>query len=249
MNFGSESEEVKLSNKQCAELLKQGGLMVRNIYDFDCPEKTHFWYVIKDRFGGMEELSSKMRNQVRRSFANYDFRMIGKDYLLENGYPIHHDATSSYRTKAQPPSRQEFEDDLNQGVENEFWGAFEKCSGKLVAFAKNQVLDSSCNYSVLKALPEHLKQYVYYGLIYEMNRYYLEERRLKFVNDGARSITQHSNIQDFLIDKFHFRKAYCHLAITYRPWLKIIVCLLYPFRSIIPIRKARILLFQEQMSR
>ena len=35
-----------------------------------------------------------------------------------------------------------------------------------------------------------------------MNRYYLEELKLKYVNDGARSITEHSNIQPFLIDTF-----------------------------------------------
>ncbi|CDA57052.1 unknown [Prevotella sp. CAG:604] len=41
--------------------------MVRNTYDFDCDKETLFWYVIKDKFGGMEELSSKKRNQVKKS--------------------------------------------------------------------------------------------------------------------------------------------------------------------------------------
>ena len=41
--------------------------MVRNTYDFDCDKETSFWYVIKDKFGGMEELSSKKRNQVKKS--------------------------------------------------------------------------------------------------------------------------------------------------------------------------------------
>ena len=41
--------------------------MVRNTYDFDCDKETSFWYVIKDKFGGMEELSSKKCNQVKKS--------------------------------------------------------------------------------------------------------------------------------------------------------------------------------------
>ncbi|MGM9704630.1 MAG: hypothetical protein ACI3YB_01395 [Prevotella sp.] len=49
-----------------------------------------------------------------------------------------------------------------------------------------------------------------------MNRHYLENRKLKFVSDGARSITNHSNIQPFLIDKFKFRKAYCNIRLTYK---------------------------------
>lgn len=51
----------------------------------------------------------------------------------------------------------------------------------------------------MKAIPKYQKLYVYYDLIYEMNRYYLEKRKVKYVNDGARSITNHSNIQLFLI--------------------------------------------------
>lgn len=42
-----------------------GGIFIRNVYDFDTNYETSFWYVIKDSFGGMEELSSKMRNQVK----------------------------------------------------------------------------------------------------------------------------------------------------------------------------------------
>ena len=71
-------------------------------------------------------------------------------------------------------------------------------------------------YRTMKAIPKYQKLYAYYDLIYEMNRYYLEKRKVKYVNDGARSITNHSNIQLFLIDKFKFRKAYCRLEITYK---------------------------------
>lgn len=52
---------------------------MRNAYDFDCHEATSFWYVIKDSFGGMEELSSKMRNQVRKSLKTYDVRRISRE--------------------------------------------------------------------------------------------------------------------------------------------------------------------------
>ncbi len=50
--------------------------MIRNAYDFDCPEITSFWYVIKDSFSGMEELSSKMRNQVKKCFKTMNVTKI-----------------------------------------------------------------------------------------------------------------------------------------------------------------------------
>lgn len=65
---------------------------------------------------------------------------------------------------------------------------------KLVAFCMNAVTAESCEYRTMKAIPKYQKLYAYYGLIYEMNRYYLEERKVKYVNDGARSISNHSNI-------------------------------------------------------
>lgn len=82
-----------------------------------------------------------------------------------------------------------------------------------------------------------------------MNRYYLEELGVKYVNDGARSITEHSNIQPFLIDKFHFRKAYCRLQVKYQWWVGIVVKLLYPFRKLIPVLKVKSILNMEAMSR
>ena len=100
----------------------------------------------------------------------------------------------------------------------------------------------------MKAIPAYQKQYAYYGLIYEMNRFYLEERKLKYVNDGGRSITNHSNIQPFLIEKFNFRKAYCNLDIHYKWWLGAIVKTLYPFRKLIKVRQAQSLLNMEAMA-
>ena len=101
----------------------------------------------------------------------------------------------------------------------------------------------------MKAIPKYQKLYAYYGLIYEMNRYYLEERGLKYVNDGARSITNHSNIQPFLIDKFNFRKAYCHIYIHYKLWLGIAIKILYPIRKMIPMTQVKALLEMESLSR
>ena len=50
-----------------------------------------------------------------------------------------------------------------------------------------------------------------------------------YVNDGARSISHHTNIQTFLIDKFKFRRAFVKLHIVYRWDIGLAIKILYPF--------------------
>ncbi len=193
----------KLTKKECGVLLKKGGFMIRNTYDFDTNRETSFWYVIKDNFGGMEELSSNTRNQIRRAFKTLDIQMIDKDILLKQGYDVYTAAFEKYKGNSQIMSRTEY-------------------------------------------LKTH---YPYYGLLYAMNQYYLEEKKLMYVSDGARSITEHSNIQSFLISKFKFRNAYCYLQIKYKWWLNILLSMLYPFRNQFNFAPIKAILNMESMHR
>ena len=249
-----ESKETLLSKSDINQLLDRGGWMVRNVYNFDTPNVTSFWYVIKDSFGGLEELSSGARRDVRRSLRTYDVLRITAAQLLEIGYPIYSSAQEAYRVKCDVISIEQYKnliESLASDSSKDFWVIRHKESGEYIALAINTVKEASCEYNVLKCKPKALRDGTqpYYGLIYEMNRYYLDELGLRYVNDGARSITEHSNIQPFLMQKFKFRKAYCNLKITYKWWLNIIIKLLYPFRKLIPIGRVKALLYMEGMAR
>lgn len=249
-----ESRECLLSKSEADKLLYKGGLMVRNIYNFDTPQETSFWYVIKDSFGGLEELSSSARRDVRKSLRTYDVFRISAKELLEIGYPIYSSAQESYRVKCDVMSLEQYQkmvEEYAASSDKEFWAIRHKETGEYTALAINTIKGTSCEYNVLKCKPLALKDGTqpYYGLIYEMNRYYLEEKGLKYVNDGARSITNHSNIQPFLISKFKFRKAYCNIKIHYKRWLGVVITVLYPFRKVIPVKKVSQLLAMEAMCR
>ena len=88
-----------------------------------------------------------------------------------------------------------------------------------------------------------------------MNQYYLNEKEFKHVNDGARSISHKTNIQDFLIEKFCFRKVSIIKYIHYNKKIKLLIQILYPLRHILsifsfgPIVKLNILLNQEFIRR
>jgi len=250
---GEPHKEVILSAIDYKPMLYggKGGFVIRNCYDFDCIDKTEFWHVIKDSFGGMDELSGKMRNQVRRSMRECDFRRMTYREVAEKGYKVYRASGEGYRIKPTIPSEEAFRQaTIDNGDKREYWGVFIKNTDVLIAYASNIVLEECAQYILLRADPSYQKQcYPYYGLIYEMNRYYLEEKGLKYVDDGARSVTEHSNIQPFLIEKFNFRKAYCHLNVYYNKWLRIAIFVLYPLRKIIHYRKIQLLLRLEYMAR
>lgn len=244
----------KLNQDDIRFLLSNGGVMVRNTYDFDCKEETSFWYVIKDSFEGMEELSSRCRGKVRRSLKTYDVRRVSAQELLAVGLPIYQEACKSYKVKADIITKQQFEDRIascEKAGNTDFWCLYDRTTCQAVALAINTVYGDCCEYNTLKCKPSAMRNstYPYYGLIYEMNRYYLEELKLKYVNDGARSITEHSNIQPFLIDTFHFRKAYCKLQVEYKWWMRVLITFLYPFRSKILYLPIRSLLRMESFAR
>lgn len=244
----------KVTYEEAKIILNQnGGWMLKNTYDFDCKKKTTFYYIIKDRFGGLEEFKSKVRNQIRKSLSTYDIKLISPDDYKKIALPIYNSAQQGYHKKAKLSTQ----DDINAAVMDaaqrgrEFWAVYKKDTSEPIALAICTIrMDegvSSCEYNVLKCDPFYLHNstYPYYGLIYKMNEYYLEERGISYVSDGARSITNHSNIQPFLEEKFNFRKAYCNLQVYYKPWFGFFVKTLFPFRVWIKNEKVASLLRQE----
>ena len=244
--------EPKLTRSEAYALLSQGGAFVRNTYDFDCKEETEWWYVIKDTFDGMKDVPSKYRGYMRKSIEKYEFKIVSKNYAIEECYETHKAAAGSYRVKAKIPTRERFEahvlalDDSSYDI----WVCIDKDSGRVAGFAFNHVVDDMCDYESMKFHPDFLKPVSpSYGLIYKMNEYYLANKGLSYVSDGARSITEHSEIQSFIVTKYHFRKAYCHVQMFYKWWFRIIVMALYPFRRVIRNTSVRAILKMEEIAR
>ena len=251
--FLEESEEKRLSTEDANALLKKRGLMVRNTYDFDTKEETSFWFIIKDNLEDISELSFSARRNIRRALRFYNIRKINVNEFSKKALPIINSAQKSYKVKSNITSKKEFETEVEQYKKDnnkEFWIVERKSDNEAVAIAINTIKKDSCEYDTMRCMPEalHDNSFPYHGLIYEMNRYYLGKRMLKYVNDGSRTVTEHSSFQDFLIHNFKFRKAYCKLRIHYKWWLSVVIKVLFPFRNIIPIRNLRGILTMEEYS-
>lgn len=196
----------------------------------------------------MEELPSKVRNQVKKSLRCYDIRRITAEEMESMGYDCYNLSRRRFGTGLDISHEQWHRQIFN--AEQDYWIAIENESGVVQALALNKRYDDYCDYITMGVNPDAPKStYPIYGLIYEMNRYYLEELNLRYVMDGARTITEHSNIQSLLEEKFKFRRAYCKLQIYYKPWVRVIVKMLYPFRHLVKDKKVRALLRQEEMTR
>ena len=250
---GAPHEEPQLAENEWEALLKQGGLMVRNTYDFDCKEETSFWNLIKDQFGGLDELTGNTRNRVGKSLQSLRFEKIGFETIESSGYPILKATFDDYATTDRPMNREVFDEYLRhcQSKTYEYWGVFDKKDGAFIGFCANRLWEEAAEYGVIGILPEykHNGTFPYYGLFYTMNQHYLQEKGFRYVTDGSRSITEHSRIQPFLEEKFHFRKAYCRLAVHYKWWMKIAVNLLYPFRKTLSLPRIKAILNMEAMQR
>lgn len=245
--------EPELKLKEAKDILhNSSSWMLRNIYDFDCKEETNFWYIIKDSYSS-EEYSKKVRKYIEKANLKFEIRLVSREMMREQGYDVYEKAHRHYKVddgfRLNKDGFLKELEGLNDS-EYEFWGCIDRESGILQAYSVCHVHDNMCWFKYSRANPEFLpKFYPMYGMYDARHRYYLQEKKLRYLLTSARSITQHSEIQQFLIEKFGYRKAYCRLKIYYKPWLKCLVNMAYPFRNIIPIRSIRNLLSFENLNR
>ena len=239
-------KEVQLSDEELKMLLKQGGLMVRNTYDFDTPYEASFWFVINDHYSGLEELSPRVRNKTRHADKYFDYKQVEYEKFEQDIFHIFEDTIANYKVHDRELNRKKFSVFLEQCRQKtfEYWGMFLKDTSQMVGYCMVKNWGDSCEIWNVGVLAKYKREgyYPYYGLYYHLNEYYLKEKGFRYISDGSRTITNHSEIHEWLIHYFGFRKAYCKLKLHYKWWFGIIVRTLYPFRSIISNRSVKAVL-------
>jgi hypothetical protein len=246
-----------VSKKLARSLLrKEKSLFVRWESDFDQCIDTSWWHIINDRSVNLIDFSGNTRSKIRRGLKVFECSPVTQDVILKDGYDVYKSAFNRYNTHEKKYFKAEFINAIQSMPENtEFWGVRNKDTHDLVAFSENYVEDETVFYNTIWFEPSGLSKYSSYALFYEMNRYYLEEKKFRYVSDGARSLSHQTQIHDFLKSKFGFRYAYAQLHVVYVPWFGMLVSIAYRFRNLIkkihwgPFRKATILLKQEEIRR
>lgn len=237
---GDHYKRTKLTPSEAKSIMnKYNALYLRNIYDFDTDEETNYYHVIQDKFYDIDELPSKStRKNLRKSLNTYRYEIVSKNEILKYGYKIFCEAAIRFNIK---PSRtsQEFVDYINEiyNQGGDFWIGYDIASGEpamwesILKFDDNVVMDiERLSYKFTKGNPT-------YGLNYKITEYYIKEKGYKYIDAGAISITQHSNVQDFLINKLQFRRAFCRSELYFKPWINFLLALgkpIFPLMKYFP---------------
>lgn len=228
---------------------RKGAWMLRNCWNWDCGEETNFWDIIKTEYSPTTDYSKKVRKYIEKSNAKFDIALIPKSRMINEGYEVYTAAHAGYKVKGDVMSRDSFMRMIdNYSKDYDFWGCVDKETGIMQAYSIVKKCGSYILFESSKANPEFLpKYYPMYGLYDARNKYYLAHHNIKYVDSGSRTITEHSNVQNFLIEKFGFRKSYSNMRIYYIPILEWAVKFLYPFRHLIirPKSVRNVLRFEE----
>ena len=240
--------EHKVSINTAKQLLKtHKGFFLRYTSNFDKKVESEAFYVIKSEWGGIDELSSNTRNQVRKSLKKCDVKLITIEELSQKGLICYNKSMKSHNNKFIDLNQKQFRDLILTQNNREYFGVYDIITSELIAYSQN-IVGEGVSYSSIKSNPDFNKSnYPQYALFFKMNEYYLSVKKKKYVSDGFRTLDNHSKVQEFLIKKFKFRKAYCDLHIVYNFWFGNIVKALYPIRKVILYSKIQSILFQHSI--
>jgi len=256
--------KINLSRKDEKYLIKKSGAyFLRYISNWDADCNTDFWYVVKDKEESIGQYNKKRRYEIKKGLKNCIVKKVNNIEIATNGFEVYKKALRSYGLESAAISKENFYKSTLKKVGCEYFAVYERLEseveneerGGMIAYGQNKMEDGSVNYVTIKFHPEFMRLYSSYALLYTMNEYYLNEKKYLYINDGARSISHDTNIQNFLIQKFNFRKAYCKLNVIYRWDIKIIVNTLFSFRKIFSIvdnkafDKISVLMKQEEIRR
>ena len=239
VHIGPIQLDYSLTEDQAHKLLKKfpGGLLVRFTEGFDIPNNSEEWYaVICDNFKDLGDIRHESRRAIKRGLENCDVRQVDADFISKCGYEVYASAFSRYQDVIKPLDKNEFTRTINTTIPFDdiyhYWAVFHK--KKFIAYSAVAIYgDDEAEISAVKSIPEYHKLYPSNVLFYTMNKHYLANNSMKYVNAGYRNIFHKTQIQDFLIKRLSFKKSYMNVGIIYNSKYKYFVKVTYPFQRML----------------
>ncbi len=216
--------------------LTGGPLLARWTTDFDCGEETNWWYVIKDEPFDISALKAKRRYEITKGKKNYEIRQIDPAEHIPEICRIQNAAHAQYPAKYR---RTVDEDNVARQVSDwghrRTFGAYDVQTGELSGYALiTHHGERYIGFDQMKVCPEAEKKGINAALVnglLEACEAFLQNGG--YFCDGARNVLHETAFQDYLERIFGFRKAYCRLHIAYKPSIRGLMKVLYPFRKLL----------------
>lgn len=205
-------------------------LLVQYTTDFDCKDETSFWYVVKDAPFELGALDRKYLNNIKRALGRCEARKIVPTEYGEEIWDVFQAAYQSYEGTNHKQDKDLFIKGL-QHTNLEYWGAFNRETGRMAGWMSCRN-EGDCTITVSAKYHPDLQGYNRPSdvLHYAVLNYYLNECHQRYVCSGSRNINHRTHAQEYKINNWKFRKAYCTLHLIIRPGFKWVVNIVYPFR-------------------
>lgn len=188
--------------------------------------------MVKDGPFVFDELGKKQKKHVQKALERCEVRRINPTEYRSQIWEVTYAAYRGYENADNELSKESFDAELRT-TEDEYWGAFCKDNGRLAGWMSCENGGDRTETKKAKYHPELQKEYrPSDALHYAVLSHYLNELHYSYVFSGTRNINHKTNVQDYKIDHWKFRKAYCYLHVEYRSWFGWAITMLYPFRKV-----------------
>ena len=216
----------------------KASLLARWTTDFDCGYETNWWYVIKDTPFDIDSLKAKRRYEINKGNKNFYVKEITSIEVVEDLYEVAAAAYATYPKSYRPNiDLGKFRSEVEKWNFYKVYGAYAVEDDSLCGYACLNKINREGNYinfTTMKAVPEKERLGLNAAMVNKILVDHVDFLSSGgYISDGARSINHETAFQDYLEKYFGFRKAYCKLHIVYRPYVRVLVKIFYPFRKIL----------------
>ncbi|MDH5571954.1 MAG: hypothetical protein OEY89_09325 [Gammaproteobacteria bacterium] len=244
---------VDISRDDAVKLVKESNTLFLRYTTGPVESETNWWYMVCRNYA-LSDVSGNTRSKIRRGLQRLKIRPVTAAWLAKNGYDCHVRCYKRYK-HASPRTEDDFRFFM-EGLDGysifDFWACCK--SDKLVGYIICLREKDGVFMHTIDISPEGLHDYSAYAMMHELLDHYVNGLGIP-VSNGSRSIAHKTNMQDYLC-KFGFEREYAYLHVVYRPVLRLLVDVLYPFRNVIrtldvmaSFHKVSSLLFQEEIVR
>ena len=203
--------------------------------EFDCGKETLYWYTVKDAPFSVEELSKSAKKHIRQAKNKCYVSKIDIGRNINELFRVYEEAFERYSVADNRVCFEEFQKrcfaDLEQGIE--YWGGYCIENDIMIGYMTVANHKDYAEICTSKFSCQYLKLRVSDALYSTVLEHYLNVENKKYVTSGSRNINHITNSEEYKIQTFGYRRAYCRLHIKYNPKINRFIKLIYPFSGLL----------------
>ena len=216
----SPERAISIDTKKISKDLNSStAYLARWTTNFDKQKKSNFWYIICDMYDGFKFLKKSTKSEIKRGKKNCHVKIVDEEWIFKYGYEIFIEANKKYGSSSIHSSEKDYIENLKKNLKTknlDIWSIESLDNHKKYGYAIVKKNKNSVELSVLKINPKYLYLRLSYYFLFRALEYYLKENDFNHINAGSRNILHKTNFQEFLVQKFNFRRAYCDIHIIYK---------------------------------